>query len=227
MKRELDEDDPLGGSVALPHAEAPAAKAPRVDEAVAPPPAILADARAPSLADAFELPRPAIKFEPAPLSDAPESDLPPAIQDPVAPEHDVPKASPTEDEHAPAPAAQASAAPAPAGPVAPVTADGPSRDPDPPPSVSAPAPAAARQPYPRDPHARWRAIQTDKDPFTRVMLDHLRRAESTEPYHQVGDKWRREPWEPNPYESIGPGFVVARTCPSPTRTSSSPNSTQT
>ena len=131
MKRELDEDDPLGGSVALPHAEAPAAKAPRVDEAVAPPPAILADARAPSLADAFELPRPAIKFEPAPLSDAPESDLPPAIQDPVAPEHDVPKASPTEDEHAPAPAAQASAAPAPAGPVAPVTADGPSRDPDP------------------------------------------------------------------------------------------------
>ena len=215
MKRELDEDDPLGGSVALPHAEAPAAKAPRVDEAVAPPPAILADARAPSLADAFELPRPAIKFEPAPLSDAPESDLPPAIQDPVAPEHDVPKASPTEDEHAPAPAAQASAAPAPAGPVAPVTADGPSRDPDPPPSVSAPAPAAARQPYPRDPHARWRAIQTDKDPFTRVMLDHLRRAESTEPYHQVGDKWRREPWEPNPYESIGPGFVVARDMPQP------------
>ena len=215
MKRELDEDDPLGGSVALPHAEAPAAKAPRVDEAVAPPPAILADARAPSLADAFELPRPAIKFEPAPLSDAPESDLPPAIQDPIAPKHDVPKASSTEDEHAPAPAAQASAAPAPAGPVAPVTADGPSRDPDPPPSVSAPAPAAARQPYPRDPYARWRAIQTDKDPFTRVMLDHLRRAESTEPYHQVGDKWRREPWEPNPYESIGPGFVVARDMPQP------------
>ena len=183
--------------------------------------------RAPSLADAFELPRPAIKFEPAPLSDAPESDLPPAIQDPVAPEHDVPKASPTEDEHAPAPAAQASAAPAPAGPVAPVTADGPSRDPDPPPSVSAPAPAAARQPYPRDPHARWRAIQTDKDPFTRVMLDHLRRAESTEPYHQVGDKWRREPWEPNPYESIGPDSSSRGTCPSPTRTSSSPNSTQT
>ena len=48
MKRELDEDDPLGGSVALPHADAPAAKVPRVDDALAPPPATLVDARAPS-----------------------------------------------------------------------------------------------------------------------------------------------------------------------------------
>ena len=215
MKRELDEDDPLGGSVALPHADSPAAKVPRVDEAVAPPPASLADARAPSLADAFEHAQPAIKSEPAPRSDAPESDLPPAIPDPIAPEHEVPEASPTADEPPTAPAAPPPAAPAPAAPVAPTTADGPARDPTPPPSVAAPAPAPARQPYPRDPYARWRAIQTEKDPFTRVMLDHLRRAESTEPYHQVGDKWRREPWEPNPYESIGPGFVVARDMPQP------------
>ena len=66
-----------------------------------------------------------------------------------------------------------------------------------------------------DPHARWRAIQTDPDPFVREMLERLRRAESVEPYHQVGDNWRRAPWEPNPYEHIGPGFVVARDMPAP------------
>ena len=85
----------------------------------------------------------------------------------------------------------------------------------PPPAVPPrdPAPAATR--YPRDPHARWRAIQTDPDPFVREMLERLRRAESVEPYHQVGDNWRRAPWEPNPYEHIGPGFVVARDMPAP------------
>ena len=67
--------------------------------------------------------------------------------------------------------------------------------------------------YPRDPHLRWRAIQTDPDPFVRNVLARLRAAESTEPYHQVGKDWRRAPWDTNPYESVGPGYVRAGDMP--------------
>ena len=67
--------------------------------------------------------------------------------------------------------------------------------------------------YPRDPHLRWRAIQTDPDPFVRNVLARLRNAESTEPYHQVGNEWRRAPWDTNPYESVGPGYVRAGDMP--------------
>ena len=66
---------------------------------------------------------------------------------------------------------------------------------------------------PRDPHLRWRAIQSDPDPFVRNVLARLRAAESTEPYHQVGAEWRRAPWATNPYEAIGPGYARAADMP--------------
>ena len=66
---------------------------------------------------------------------------------------------------------------------------------------------------PRDPHLRWRAIQSDPDPFVRNVLARLRAAESVEPYHQVGAEWRRAPWAANPYESIGPGYARAEDMP--------------
>jgi hypothetical protein len=46
-----------------------------------------------------------------------------------------------------------------------------------------------------DPHSLWKAIQRDPDRFARDVLKDLERAERTEPYLQVGDQWRREPWE--------------------------------
>ena len=66
---------------------------------------------------------------------------------------------------------------------------------------------------PKDPHLRWRYIQNDPDPFVKNVLGKLRTAESTEPYHQVGNDWRRQPWDTNPYETIGPGYVRAGDMP--------------
>lgn len=65
-----------------------------------------------------------------------------------------------------------------------------------------------------DPVAQWKSIAADPDPFVRNVLGELRRAECSEPYHQP-EKWRRQPWDVNPYEPIGPGFVVAKDLPEP------------
>ena len=92
----------------------------------------------------------------------------------------------------------------------------PSHDPT---VVSSSTAAAPRKPLwtvpGLDPASLWKAIQRDPDPFARDILRDLERAERTEPYLQVGDRWRREPWEVNPYEHIGPGFVVAGDLPEP------------
>ena len=92
----------------------------------------------------------------------------------------------------------------------------PSQDPT---VVSSSTAAAPRKPLwtvpGLDPASLWKAIQRDPDPFARDILRDLERAERTEPYLQVGDRWRREPWEVNPYEHIGPGFVVAGDLPEP------------
>ena len=66
-----------------------------------------------------------------------------------------------------------------------------------------------------DPASLWKAIQRDPDPFARDILRDLERAERTEPYLQVGDRWRREPWEVNPYEHIGHGIRRRRDLPEP------------
>jgi hypothetical protein len=73
--------------------------------------------------------------------------------------------------------------------------------------------SGGKEPYPKEPHLRWRAIQQDRDPFVRNVLAELRVAESREPYHQVGDDWRRAPWLANPYETIGPGYARALDMP--------------
>ena len=73
--------------------------------------------------------------------------------------------------------------------------------------------SGGKEPYPKEPHLRWRAIQQDRDPFVRNVLAEMRVAESREPYHQVGDDWRRAPWLANPYETIGPGYARALDMP--------------
>ena len=65
------------------------------------------------------------------------------------------------------------------------------------------------------PWAKWKRVQNDPDPFCRDVIARLERAEREEPYHQVGENWRRAPWDVNPYEPIRPGFVVARDLPAP------------
>ena len=128
--------------------------------------------------------------------------VPPAAAAPIpaAVDVDVDVALPSSVETPPSPPSH-EAAPA----LAPASASDPSHEPTRPTSNPLAGLTAVEQ---------WKAILNDPDPFNRNVLQDLAKAECVEPYFRV-EKWRRAPWDPNPYESIGPGFVVAKDMPKP------------